>query len=595
MTPLIAAALLSTALAVEPPWLAKEVTAEMMGDGPNFSAKWQMLSASRYRLLGRVGRADVPAGTRAAVRYRLLDLSTLGIVDMEIPFHEFPREQLATLGIAKLEGGELLHHDGEVTTIQVDQMNGWKRVAAWLVQYDHRSHRFSKLLKLADVVPDGYLHPLGYDPTDTHWYFAWAVRAEKAELSDGPVRYELARVDLKTVEIDWRLTIEPPRRARRLKIDSARFSKDGSRLALVEYNDRAGERDAPARPQQQVYVIDVARRRIDTYPIPLSAYGAAFPPDSRFLLVGSHEAGTVLRIDVVDRKQTHSVQATKTIHEFHVAPAGGYFLVVNNYELSPRKVVDVRSTEDLKLITSIPIEELFPGCSKGSPGFHGTMDGKYLFAGSCRQSRPNGASGLWVLQPPARVAAPAAGSEAAARLARGETLAAAMAYGKGSGLELSEHPMGQSRAAAVSEKGNGFVAGVRRASAVVAKVGPSGKRLWDRTLPNKRFQEQAGGTLIPTPDDGCVAYFLSYVTPAFGASARLVRLDATGKVLWDLNFTPEGNPNAPYANDGLELRPDGSVLLKGIVRVSREVEKPWTAVVSGAGKLVSSDPPVAAP
>jgi hypothetical protein len=599
MTRLIFAALLSTtaslAAAADPLWLAKELTPEMMGDGPSFSAKWKMLSANRYRLLGRAAREDVPAGTRVPVRYRLLDLTTLGIVDMEIPFQEFPREQLATLGIARLEGAELLHHDGNVTTMQVDQMAGWKRVATWLVQYDHRSRRFSRLLKLADVVPDGYLHPLGYDPTDAHWYFAYAVRAEGAELSDGPVRLELARVKLESVEIDWRLTLEPPRRARRLNIDSARFSPDGSRLALVEYDDRAGERKHPARPPAQVYVIDVATRRVDTYPIPLSAYGAAFTPDSRFLLIGSHETGTVLRIDVVERRQTHSVQATKTIHELHVPPAGGYFLVVNNYELSPRKVVDVRSTEDLRLITSVPIDELFPGCSKGSPGFDRTMDGRYLFAGSCRQARPKGASGLWVLRPPEQIAPPATGSEAAARLARGETLAHGQAYGKRSGIELSEHPMGQFRSAALSEKGNAFIAGVREPSAVIAKVGPSGKRLWERVLPDKRFKEQAGGVLAPTADDGCVAYFLSYRNPAADPSARLVRLDRNGKVLWDLNFAGDGAPNSPYANDGLELQPDGSVVLKGIVRVSRGVEQPWTAVVSAEGRLVSSQPPVAPP
>jgi hypothetical protein len=155
--------------------------------------------------------------------------------------------------------------------------------------------------------------------------------------------------------------------------------------------------------------------------------------------------------------------------------------------------------------------------------------------------------------------------------------------------------MGAFTSAAVSARGNAFIAGVREPSAVVAKVGPGGKRLWERVLPDKRFEVQAGGVLAPTADDGCVAYFLSYVTPAHGASARLVRLDAAGKVLWDLNFAPEGTPSAPYANDGLELRPDGSVLLTGIVVVSKGVEKPWTAVVGPDGKLLSSEPPVAPP
>jgi hypothetical protein len=589
MTFTAAATLLSlTALAGDPPWLAKEVTPELMGDGPNFSGRWRRMSANRYYLLG------VLHDPQRAPRHRLLDLTTLEVVEMELPFREVPREHLATLGIKELQGGDLLHYDGAVSTALVDQMDGWQRRAVHLLQYDHRARRFSRLLKIADVVPGGYIHPLGVDPSDTHWYFAWAVRAEGAQMSDGPVRYELARVDLRTTEIDWRLTLEPPKRSRRLKIDSATFSPDGSRLALVEYDDRAGRKEGAVKPPAQAWVVDLASRRIDGYPVPLSAYGVAFTPDSRFLLVGSHEEGTILRIDVVERRQTHAVQATRTIHELHAPPGADYFLVVNNYELSPRKVVDVRSTADLALLTSLPIDELFPGC-KGSPGFDGTIDGRYLMTGSCRPSRPGGKASLLVMQPPARITPPAAGSDAAARLKRGETLAHAKAYGKAAGLEVSEHPMGTFSHAAVSAKGNGFVAGVREPSAVVAKVGPTGKRLWERVLPNKRFQTQAGGVLAPTADDGCVAYFLSYVTPAYGASARLVRLDPAGKVLWDLNFVPEGNPNAPYANDGLEVRPDGSVLLKGIVVVSKGVEKPWTAVVSAAGKLVSSEPPVASP
>ena len=101
--------------------------------------------------------------------------------------------------------------------------------------------------------------------------------------------------------------------------------------------------------------------------------------------------------------------------------------------------------------------------------------------------------------------------------------------------------------------------------------------------------------LAPTADDGCVAYFLAYVNPGADPNARLVRLDGDGKVLWDLVFTGGGAPNSPYANDGLELLPDGSVRLKGVVVVSKGVEEPWTGVVSPAGKLVSSEPPVAAP
>jgi hypothetical protein len=593
MLPLLAAALLSaapaTAAASAPLWLEKELTPELVGGGKPFHGSWKLLSANRFHLLGMVTERS-PDGAR---RYRLLDLADLSVVELAIPFREFPAEHLATLGVKELQGGELVHHDGEGTTLLVDQMNGWKRVATWLVRYDHRARRFSRLVKVAEIAPNHFLHPLGFDASDARWWFA-DVTTDDRDAQRRPIAYDLARVDLRSMEIDWRMTLELPPRARRLSVNTARFSPDGRWLALVEYDDRAGQRDGPAKPQAQLYAIDVASRRVDTYPIPLSAYGVAFTPDSRFLLVGSHEEGTILRLDLADRKQTHQVQATRTIHEFHVAPGGDYFLVVNNYELSPRKVVDVRRTSDLALVTSLPIADLFPGC-KGSPGFHGTMDGRYLFSGSCGGGAKDAPSGLWVYRPPERIEPPASGSAQAARLKAGETIAAGKAYGKQSGIELSDFPMGAFTSAALTPKGNALVAGARNATAVVAKVGPNGRRLWERVLPNGRFQELAGGVLGATADEGCVAYWLAYAHPGADPNARLARLDANGKVLWDLVFAGGGAPDAPYANDGLELLPDGSVRLRGVVEVSKGVQKPWTAVVSAAGKLVSSEPPVAPP
>ncbi len=109
--------------------------------------------------------------------------------------------------------------------------------------------------------------------------------------------------------------------------------------------------------------------------------------------------------------------------------------------------------------------------------------------------------------------APAAGSDAAARLTLGETLARGKEYGRRFGVELSDRPLGEFRSAAVSAMGNAFIAGVRDERAIVAKLDASGKRLCERTLPDRQFKEHAGGVLAPTANDGCVAYFLSYVHP----------------------------------------------------------------------------------
>jgi hypothetical protein len=222
----------ASTLAVDPPWLVKEFTPETIAAGGSLVGTRRWLSAGRFRLLGIVG-GETPAVAPRGPRYRLLDLERLATVDVEIPFKDFPREHLETLGIAERQGAELVHHDGGVTTMLVDQLAGYRRIATWIVQYDHRARRWSRMVKLGDHDTHRYLHPIGFDPRDARYYFAYAVNDEQDATKHGPLRYELARVDLRTLELDWQVTLALPRRAKQLTVGSIRFSPDGSRLALA--------------------------------------------------------------------------------------------------------------------------------------------------------------------------------------------------------------------------------------------------------------------------------------------------------------------------------------------------------------------------
>ncbi len=45
----------------------------------------------------------------------------------------------------------------------------------------------------------------------------------------------------------------------------------------------------PAKPQQQVYVLDLEARTVKTFPVPLAAHGVSFSPDGHALAVGGHQ------------------------------------------------------------------------------------------------------------------------------------------------------------------------------------------------------------------------------------------------------------------------------------------------------------------
>jgi hypothetical protein len=125
-----------------------------------------------------------------------------------------------------------------------------------------------------------------------------------------------------------------------------------------------------------------------------------------------------------------------------------------------------------------------------------------------------------------------------------------------------------------------------RTKPVVVRLDPAGKKRWEVSLAKPGFEEQTGARVAATADGGCVAQLYSYVRAGRYPNTRLVKLDAEGKTLWELQFRGGGELDTPLA-DRVELLPDGSISLAGRIYPAKNVEKKWTAVVSGAGKVLS--------
>ena len=129
------------------------------------------------------------------------------------------------------------------------------------------------------------------------------------------------------------------------------FTPDGKRMILLEYDDSAYEKDGPNDPPPLAYIIDVEDNSYKTVEIPWTPYGNFITPDSKYLIVGSYLKGSILKIDLDEARVVKQITSTKTIFDFHMAPSGNYFMVIYDYEKTPRKVVDFRNTEDLGLLT----------------------------------------------------------------------------------------------------------------------------------------------------------------------------------------------------------------------------------------------------
>jgi len=363
------------------PVYIETIIPKKFGVTKDYNPRFTMLGPNLF-IIGHKTDRDQD-GRAVNARYRMFDVLSRRGWELRVPKEDYPAAYAETLG--KDEGpGTFVHHGNDVTSLIVGRFEGYKLQEKFFYQYNHRTRRFSPLIKLGDRNEHRTIHPLGFDALERYYYFAYAVNEEAAVFDNRALVYEISRINLKNPKVERLLNLQLPRRARQLSLSKVLFSPNGRLLALAEHNEKVYERDSgPAIPPQQVYVIDVEKRTFETYPIPLSAYGNAFSPDSKFLFFGSHELGTIIRINLAEKKIDRRVRAAKTIHEFHMAPSGKTFLVVMNMYLSKRKVVDVRSAETLKLVKSLPVKELFPGCEKSSPGFTGTMDGRTLFSWSC--------------------------------------------------------------------------------------------------------------------------------------------------------------------------------------------------------------------
>jgi hypothetical protein len=311
------------------------------------------------------------------------------------------------------------------------------------------------------------------------------------------------------------------------------------------------------------------------------------------MLLGSYESGEVVKIDVEKGEQVASVKGTTTIFDFHMAPSGKYFLVGYDEEKCPRKVYDVRSAEDLKLITSVFLDELFPEPDLGRD-LRSIFDGRVVISRAASPSDTVKLAGKVLLHLlPDSISPLEPGSSGALQLAMAETIANGKLYAKRTHMELTAPRFikGEAKSVTIASDGRLIVTGKRDIehltwAVFIAKLTPEGEVIWETKLPGKKISDTSEGLHLPTPDGGCVVYSMYYSHERSLGQSRLSRISASGKLLYDKILAGSPNPNAIYVDPHrMEIRPDGSLLLKGKKYVSEKEHVPWSALMSPEGEL----------
>jgi len=585
----------SSAIKAQIPWDIDIIKAEAIGKEPGFGYGFDPIDSPNYYQLGRA-TIQLENG-KGANLYKMLHYKTMKVSNLVVPMDKFPASHMQTLAMKTVHNGDIMHYDGKVSTVKFDRRVNYKNTGEFMCQYDHEKGQWSELVSLGRFDDMHYFHPMGVDRDENYYYYAVTHRVDYDRRMGEPTHHDVARYDLKTRKVDTVLMLDMPKRQHYLHLDHTMISPNGRWLVLSEYDDKAISKSNPKDAPAVTYIIDTKKKTYKTCRIPDTPYGHFITPDSKYMILGSYETGEVVKIELETGKKVGSLKATTRIFNFWQAPSGNYFLVDYDEEKCPRKVYDVRSAHDLKLITSVLLDDLYSK-PEMSRGLHICMDGRLLISGTINKKdslkRP---TDLLIHRLPENIKPAEPGSSVAIKLELAETIANGQLYAARNSIEVNppQYDMGKATSVTISSDKNVIVTGSRyigeeTSEQVITKLTRGGEKIWEAKLPTVKGAISSSGMHIPAPDGGCVVYFMYYHHQKSYGIGRVARIDGKGKVIYDTQFAYQPNPNATYMTKGMELLQDGSVKIYGkIYPTGKDPGLPWTGTVSPEGKLVKSE------
>jgi hypothetical protein len=282
-----------------------------------------------------------------------------------------------------------------------------------------------------------------------------------------------------------------------------------------------------------------------------------------------------------------------------MVPSGKYFMITYDYEKTPRKLVDFRSTEDLELITTMQLEQLF-GKGARHEMFRKGLYGRPILSRELK-TEVDDKKALPILNYLPEYIGPAIpGSPQAAALEKAESITRAKQYIRNSRAEYTQDNFipENLEAASFASDGNLIISGERylgdqTSATYVAKLSTHGEVIWETKIPGKQGATSSPGYHFTTKDGGCIMFTLYiHKLESFGCS-RITRLDGSGTIIYDYKFIREPNPGHKDVDwEEAVLLPNGSLQLKGLSFVERKqfgqgdwrnLYRPWTGTMNAAG------------
>lgn len=133
--------------------------------------------------------------------------------------------------------------------------------------------------------------------------------------------------------------------------------------------------------------------------------------------------------------------------------------------------------------------------------------------------------------------------------------------------------------------------------AVVVRLDRTGKIIWQKFLKKEGRPAIEGASAAETSDGFFYINTQVYRYPSAMSQIWILKLDETGKIIWDVLFRGAGNADNPAA-DRLQLTSSDGIRIKGHIYptlqdMRSEKSRPWGAEINADGKVTSdqTDPP----
>jgi hypothetical protein len=197
---------------------------------------------------------------------------------------------------------------------------------------------------------------LGPDPSGRYQYFLSMQALPSEERPDRAAgRLELSRLDLDSLQVDWRYTFDTPVSNNKNVYSSYRwaFSPDGSHLVLAEYSEADLE---PIEPPPSLYLVNIAGKSHLSMPVRHTPYGLVVDATNRTLVVASSQDRKLTLYDLEKRAREREVDGPSRVHQAALSRDGKQLI------LFPRgRALELRDLTSLKLKVSLQISKLLPG------------------------------------------------------------------------------------------------------------------------------------------------------------------------------------------------------------------------------------------